>query len=359
MGDGNTADKIIAMLLAGGKGSRLKSITKNMCKPAVPFGGSHRLIDFPLSNCLNSGIKTIGVLTRHHSKTPVLGEMLRTLGQGKKFDGGPHALPEQYAGEYRGTADAVYSRMDFIESFQSQEILILCADHVYKMDYRKMFDFHRAQNADLTIATVEVPWSNTSHFGILNTNAEGRVLEFEEKPEHPKSNLASMGIYIFNFSVLKKYLENDQRDPDSDNDFGKNIIPTMVEDKNRVCAYPFGGYWRDVGTIKSFWQANMDLLSPNPKVDLEDTIWPIDTSEHSPQDTIVHPPTKQGISSRVGHNVEINGSRVEKSILSKGVTLGRKTEIKNSIIFPEMNIADRKTIENEIVCGEARLEVVG
>ncbi len=356
---GKTLDEVTAMLLAGGKGTRLGDITKKMCKPAVPFGGSHRLIDFPLSNCLNSGIKTIGVLTRHPSKTPVLGEMLKTLGQGEVFHGGLHALPEQYAGEYRGTADAVYKRMDFIESFQSQEILILCADHVYKMDYRKMLEFHRAQNADLSIAAVEVPWSNTSHFGILNTNAEGRVLEFDEKPEHPKSNLASTGIYIFNFSVLKKYLENDQWDPGSDNDFGKNIIPTMVEEQSRVCAYQFGGYWRDVGTIKAFWQANMDLLSPNPQIDLEDRGWPIDTSDHAPQEKVAHPYTKQGLSSRVGQNVEINGSRVEKSILSRGVTLGRETEVKNSIVFPEMNIADRKKIENEIVCGKARLEVVG
>ncbi len=356
---GKIHDEVTTMLLAGGKGMRLGGITKGMCKPAVPFGGSHRLIDFPLSNCFNSGIKTIGVLIRHHSKTPVLGKMLRKLVKSNKFDGGLHILPELYAGEYRGTADAVYRRMNFIESFQSKEILILCADHVYKMDYRNLLDFHRAQNADLTIATVKVPWSSASHFGILNTNAEGRVLEFEEKPEHPKSNLASTGIYIFKFSVLKKYLEKDQRDSGSDNDFGKNIIPKMVEDQSRVCAYQFGGYWRDVGTIKAFWQANMDLLALNSKIDLEDRGWPIDQSEHSPQDKVAHPPTNQGISSRVCKNVEINGGHVEKSIISRGVTLGGETEVKNSIVFPEINIAHRKKIENEIVCGEARVEVVG
>jgi len=350
-------NEITAVLLAGGKGARLGGITKRMCKPAVPFGGFNRLIDFPLSNCLNSGIKNIGALTRHHSKTLVLEKVLRHLVKSNKFDGGLHIIPEQYVGEYRGTADAVYKHIDFLESFNAKQTLILCADHVYKMDYRKMLEFHHTRNADLTIATVEVPWSSTSLFGILNANFEGRIIDFEEKPEHPKSNLASTGIYIFKLSALKKYLREDQWDHTSDNDFGKNIIPKMVEDKSRVYAYEFSGYWKDVGTVRGFWQANMDLLASHPKIDLEDTNWPIYKSDHLLQTKLTHLPTNQVFSSRVGQDVKINGGRIEKSIISAEVMLGEKTEIKQSIIFPEANIADGTKIENAIIYGETKIQV--
>lgn len=317
-----------ALLLAGGKGTRLQPITERICKPSVPFGASHRLIDFPLSNCINSGIETVGVLTRHYSKSPVLSRMFEGLAKKKRFNDGLHTLPEQYVGEYQGTADAVYKRIDFVESFAPKQSLILCADHVYKMDYRKMLDFHRNRKAELTIAVVEVPWSNASRFGILNTDSEGQILEFEEKPEAPKSNLASMGIYIFELSVLKRYLEDDQKDPDSDNDFGKNIIPKMVEDNSRVYAYQFTGYWKDVGTTGDFWQANLDMLPPDPVINLEDPDWPIYASDHLPSAESTHYPQEGIVFSRIGKNAKINGGHIEHSIVSGGVVVGKETEIK-------------------------------
>ena len=255
----------VAMLLAGGQGSRLGILTKTVAKPAVPYGGKYRIIDFPLSNCTNSGIDTVGVLTQYQ---PL--ELNRYIGSGAPWDldlnnGGVFVLPPYQKGKvgewYRGTANAIYQNMAFIEQYNPDYVLILSGDHIYKMDYNKMLQFHIRNGADATIAVREVPWEEASRFGIMNTDAESKIIEFEEKPKQPKSNKASMGVYIFTWEKLRKYLTEDEADKTSSNDFGKNIIPKMLDDKQVMVAYQFDGYWKDVGTIESLWEANMDLLS--------------------------------------------------------------------------------------------------
>ena len=248
----------IAMLLAGGQGSRLYVLTQKLAKPAVPFGGKYRIIDFPLSNCVNSGIDTVGILTQYQPL--VLNEY---IGNGQPWDldrlyGGVHVLPpyQKASGSdwYKGTANAIYQNINFIERYEPEYVLILSGDHIYKMDYSKMLAYHKEQGADCTIAVLEVPWAEASRFGIMTANTEGVITKFEEKPKEPKSNLASMGIYIFTWKKLREYLERDEADKNSENDFGKNIIPTMLADGQRMCAYPFEGYWKDVGTIDSLWR---------------------------------------------------------------------------------------------------------
>ena len=270
---------MIAMLLAGGQGSRLGLLTKVMAKPAVPFGGRYRIIDFPLSNCTNSGIDTVGVLTQYQ---PL--ELNSYIGSGQPWDldlsgGGVFVLPPYVSGSegrwYSGTANAIYQNMSFIEQYDPEYVLILSGDHIYKMDYSLMLDAHIRKNADITIAVRPVPWKNASSFGIMNADEDGRIFEFEEKPKEPKSNLASMGVYIFTWSMLKKYLTEDNANPESDNDFGKNIIPAMLKDGRRLYAYAFEDYWKDVGTIASLWEAHMDLLKQPPEFNLNDHRWPI------------------------------------------------------------------------------------
>jgi len=269
----------VAMILAGGQGSRLGILTKDVAKPAVPFGGKYRIIDFPLSNCTHSGITTVGVLTQYQ---PL--ELNTYIGNGQPWDldrnsGGVYVLPPYVSAEkgewYKGTANAIYQNIGFISRFDPEYVVVLSGDHIYKMDYSLMVKAHKEANAAATIAVIEVPWDEASRFGIMNTDDNMNIVEFEEKPKKPKSNLASMGVYVFTWSILKKYLIADENDPKSDNDFGKNIIPKMLDDKNKLLAYRFDGYWKDVGTIQSLWEANMNLLSENPGYLLDDDDWKI------------------------------------------------------------------------------------
>ncbi|MBR1409146.1 MAG: glucose-1-phosphate adenylyltransferase, partial [Clostridia bacterium] len=264
----------VAMLLAGGQGSRLGILTKKVAKPAVPFGGKYRIIDFPLSNCTNSGIDVVGVLTQYR---PL--ELNAYIASGAPWDldlvdGGVFVLPPYQTGAsgewYKGTANAIYQNLAFISQYNPDYVLILSGDHIYKMDYAAMIAHHERHNADATIAVRQVPWEEASRFGIMNTDAEENIIEFEEKPKNPKSNNASMGVYVFTWDKLRKYLTEDEQKPDSQNDFGKNIIPSMLADGQRLVAYSFNDYWKDVGTIESLWEANMDLLEEHPSIDLHD-----------------------------------------------------------------------------------------
>ena len=331
----------VAMLLAGGQGSRLYALTSKIAKPAVPFGAKYRIIDFPLSNCINSNIDTVGVLTQYQPL--VLNEY---IGNGQPWDldrtfGGVRILPP-YQGKkrtdwYKGTANAIYQNIDFMKRYNPEYVLILSADHIYKMNYKKMLDKHKATNADLTIAVLEVPWDEAPRFGIMNTNEDYSVYEFEEKPKKPKSTNASMGIYIFNADLLYKYLEEDEEDPNSSNDFGKNIIPKMLNDGKRLFAYPFSGYWKDVGTISSLWEANMDLLGKNPNFDIFDKNWKIYT-RNAP-----YPPhfvTKTG---------EINNSLVSSGSYIEG-------KVVNSLIGLNVRIKEGAVVENSIILDDVVIE---
>ena len=269
----------IAMLLAGGQGSRLYVLTGDMAKPAVPFGGKYRIIDFPLSNCTNSGIDTVGVLTQYR---PL--ELNSYIGSGVPWDldgstGGVHILPPYMGSKggtwYKGTANAIYQNIGFINLYDPEYVVILSGDHIYKMDYSKMVERHKAVGAACTISVMEVPWSEASRFGIMSVDENDLITEFAEKPKEPKSNLASMGIYVFTWKTLRRYLEADEANPNSENDFGKNVIPAMLGDGERMAAYRFSGYWKDVGTLESLWDANMDMLSPESGLDLLDESWPI------------------------------------------------------------------------------------
>lgn len=343
--------EIIAMILAGGQGSRLGILTKNIAKPAVPFGGKYRIIDFPLSNCSNSGIYTVGVLTQYK---PL--DLNSHIGIGDPWDldrrdGGVSILPpyqEEKGGDwYKGTANAIYQNIEYVDRYDPEYVLILSGDHIYKMNYDKMLDFHKENNADATIAVIDVPIEEASRFGIMNTRVDNSIYEFEEKPKHPKSTNASMGIYIFNWKLLKQFLKEDEEDPNSSNDFGKNIIPKMLEAKKRLFAYPFKGYWKDVGTIESLWQANMDLLDVNNSLDLYDKGWKIYSQ------TQVRPAHYIGkeaviVNSLVTEGCRING-RVENSILSQGVSIGRNSVVKDSVIMPNVKIGDNVIIERAII----------
>ena len=312
----------IAMLLAGGQGSRLYALTKNVAKPAVPFGGKYRIIDFPLSNCVNSGIDTVGVLTQY---IPLV--LNDYIGTGGPWDldtmyGGVHVLPPYQRAKggdwYKGTANAIYQNIPFIERYHPEYVVILSGDHIYKMDYSQMLDFHKKTNAACTIACYEVPMEEASRMGILNCNEDGSIYEFEEKPKNPKSNKASMGIYIFSWDKLRQYLESDENDPESDNDFGKNIIPAMLNAGETMMAWSFDGYWKDVGTIDSLWEGNMDLLDPNVPLDLSDS-WKIYTRNPTmPPHYISRDAVVQN--SIVAEGCVVEGS-LEFAILFAGVTV--------------------------------------
>ena len=271
------------MLLAGGQGSRLHALTSHVAKPAVPFGGKYRIIDFPLSNCINSGIDTVGVLTQYR---PL--ELNAYIGNGEPWDldrsyGGVHILPPYMReGEkgtwYKGTANAIYQNINFIERYDPQYVVILSGDHIYKMDYSEMLAFHKEKGADCTIAVLEVPWEEAPRFGIMTADADGTITKFEEKPKQPQSNLASMGIYVFTWEKLRKYLVEDEADKTSSNDFGKNIIPNMLADNQKMVAWPFDGYWKDVGTLSSYWEANMELIDIIPEFNLYEEFWKIYTN---------------------------------------------------------------------------------
>ena len=345
------AKKCVAMLLAGGQGSRLGVLTKNIAKPAVPFGGKYRIIDFPLSNCTNSGIDTIGVLTQYK---PL--KLNSYIGIGKPWDldrlnGGVTILPpymKQTVGEwYSGTANAICQNIEFIEAYQPEYVLILSGDQIYKMDYSAMLDFHEEKKADVTIAFLEVPWEDANRFGIMNTDENNKIYEFVEKPKNPISNKASMGIYIFKWKNLRQYLMEDQMNPDSSNDFGKDIIPKMLMDGQTMYAFPFKGYWRDVGTIKSLWEANMDLLEEAPELDLYDPSWKI--YSRNP----VEPPHFIGRGANVRRCIITEGGiiygDVNHSVLFSGVKVGRGSRIHNSILMPNVKVGENTVIENAIV----------
>lgn len=341
----------IAMLLAGGQGSRLYALTKNLAKPAVPFGGKYRIIDFTLSNCINSGIETVGILTQYQ---PL--KLNTYIGTGQPWDldrlnGGAYILPpyQQQRGTawYKGTANAIYQNINFIEENNPDYVLILSGDHVYKMDYSLMMEYHKKKNADCTIAVLEVPIEEASRFGIMSLNETGRIVEFEEKPQHPKSNMASMGIYIFNWSKLKQYLEEDEVDLSSSNDFGKDIIPKMLKDDRRMFAYQFKGYWKDVGTIESLWEANMDLLDSASGINLDDPNFKIYAKN------LCMPPHFIGGTATVKNSIiaegcEVHGT-VENSILFLGVTVEEGAVIKDSIIMHDAVIKENAKIHKSIL----------
>ena len=341
----------IAMLLAGGQGSRLYSLTKNLAKPAVPFGGKYRIIDFPLSNCVNSGIDTVGVLTQYQPL--VLNEY---IGSGQPWDldrqeGGVFVLPpyQKSSGSdwYTGTANAIYQNLPFIERYDPNYVLILSGDHIYKMDYEKMLKFHKEKEADCTIAVLQVPMEEASRFGIMNAREDGRVYEFEEKPAHPKSNLASMGIYIFTWKKLKEYLERDAKTPGSANDFGKNIIPGMLAENERMYAYAFDGYWKDVGTIDSLWEANMDLLDPKVPLSLYDPDWKIYARNPALPPHYIAPGAHVQ-NSMVTEGCVIEGT-VDFSVVFAGVTIEEGAVVRDSIIMPGSVVRTGAVVDYTIV----------
>lgn len=340
----------LAMILAGGQGSRLGALTKKIAKPAVPFGGKYRIIDFPLSNCANSGIDKVGVLTQYR---PL--ELHNYLANGSAWDldkkeGGVFILPpyarEKGADWYRGTADAIYQNLNFIDLADPEYVLILSGDHIYTMDYSWMLDAHKANKAEATIGVIEVPWDEAPRFGIMNTDKTGRIEEFEEKPAKPKSNLASMGIYIFNKDFLKKYLEEDAKDETSSHDFGKNIIPKMLADKARLYSYAFDGYWKDVGTIESLWQANMDLLQDQPPFELNGD-WKIYSSNPS------MPPHYVGPDATIKNSMVSEGSMilgdVENSVIFPGVRIGKGAKVRNAVIMPSTVVRENAVVDFAIV----------
>lgn len=352
----------VAMLLAGGQGSRLYALTNNIAKPAVPFGAKYRIIDFPLSNCINSGIDTVGVLTQYQ---PLL--LNEYIGNGQPWDldrafGGVHVLsPYQKKSKsawYEGTANAIYQNINFIKMYNPEYVLILSGDHIYKMDYSKMLRAHIDAEADCTIAAIEVPLKEASRFGILNTNADGSIYEFEEKPKRPKSTLASMGVYIFTAEKMYKYLEEDDDDPESSKDFGKNILPKMLAAGERMFAYQFDGYWKDVGTISSLWEANMDLLGETPVFDVADPAWKI----HSRNP--LAPPEYIGAGASVQNSMvalgcEIYGE-VKNSVLSSNVVIEKGAAVKDSVIMSGTTVkagaaVNYSIIDEDVVVGEDAL----
>lgn len=345
----------VAMLLAGGQGSRLGILTKNVAKPAVPFGGKYRIIDFPLSNCTNSGIDTVGVLTQYQ---PL--ELNSYIGNGAPWDldisnGGVFVLPpyQTVRGSewYKGTANAIYQNMSFIEQYNPDYVLILSGDHIYKMDYNAMLNDHIRNDADATIAVRPVPWEEASRFGIMNTDNENRIVEFEEKPKNPKSNKASMGVYIFTWEKLRKYLIDDEANKKSSNDFGKNIIPNMLNDQQRMFAFNFEGYWKDVGTIESLWEANMDLLSSPPPINLHDKSWRI-YARNSGMPPHYVAKGASVIDSLVTEGSEIYGT-VNHSIIFAGVTIEEGANVQDSVIMPGSVIHRGAIVRRTIVAENA------
>lgn len=343
--------KVVAMLLAGGQGSRLRDLTKDIAKPAVPYGGKYRIIDFALSNVANSGIGDIGILTQY--KPHVLNDH---IGIGSSWDldrnnGGLRILApfaNEFEGRwYKGTANAIYENMNYIEGIDPEYVLILSGDHIYKMDYSKLIDFHIEKQADASISVIEVPWEEASRFGIMNIEEGNRINEFDEKPEVPKNNLASMGIYVFNWKVLKEYLLKDIEDPNSSNDFGKDIIPKMLFDDKKLFAYIFEGYWKDVGTLRSYWQANMDLLKCGNELDIYDRKWRIHTrNKHLPPQYIA----PSGIVKRtmVNEGCVIAGS-LNNCVLSSNIHVEENAYIENCVVLSKVTIKPGARVYNAII----------
>ncbi|NMB30355.1 MAG: glucose-1-phosphate adenylyltransferase, partial [Clostridiales bacterium] len=341
----------VAMLLAGGQGSRLYALTHSMAKPAVPYGGKYRIIDFPLSNCVNSGIDTVGVLTQYQPLA-----LNDYIGNGQPWDldrihGGVHILPPYQtalgASWYKGTANAIYQNMSFIERYSPEYVIILSGDHIYKMDYSKMLTFHKEKNADCTIAVLEVPMEEASRFGIMSEDEDNRIFDFTEKPAEPTSNLASMGVYVFTWDKLKKYLIQNEEDKDASKDFGKNIIPAMLDDGQSLFAYHFTGYWKDVGTIDSLWEANMDLLDLKIPLDLYDAKWRI--YSRNP----VMPPHYIGIEAQVQNSMIAEGCNIDGivdfSVIFSGVIIEEGAVVRDSIVMPNTTIKKGANVEYAIV----------
>lgn len=341
----------IAMLLAGGQGNRLGKLTKTIAKPAVAFGGKYKIIDFPLSNCINSGIDTIGVLTQYQ---PL--ELNAYIGSGQPWDldrlyGGVTILPPYVKGSlgewYKGTANAIYQNMHFISLYEPTYVVILSGDHIYKANYQLMIEYHKEKKADCTIAVLDVPLQDASRFGIMNVKDDLRIYEFEEKPKEPKSTLASMGVYVFTWEKLKEYLEKDEKDKDSHNDFGKNIIPKMIISKERVYAYPYKGYWKDVGTVKALWEANMDILDKDKGIDIDDYRWKI--YSRNP----VLPPQYIGEGAEIKNSFITEGCTVEgfvdHSILFPGVMVKKGARVVNSILMPRSRVEEEAVVEYSII----------
>ena len=334
--------EMIAMLLAGGQGSRLYALTQKLAKPAVPFGGKYRIIDFPLSNCVNSGIDTVGILTQYQ---PL--ELNEYIGNGQPWDldriyGGVHVLPpyQKASGSdwYKGTANAIYQNISFIERYDPEYVIILSGDQICKQDYSDFLRFHKEKNAEFSVAVMEVPWEEAPRFGIMNTGEDDRIVEFEEKPEHPKSNLASMGIYIFNWDILKQYLIEDEADPESENDFGNNIIPNLLRDERKMYAYHFNGYWKDVGTIPSLWEANMEVLDPEHSgINLFDEDWKIYSRN----------------SGMPGHKI-CAGANVENSMITDGCKIAGS--VKHSILFAGVKVEAGAVVEDAVVMGRTTIK---
>ena len=350
--------KCVAMLLAGGQGSRLGVLTSKIAKPAVPYGGKYRIIDFPLSNCSNSGIDTVGILTQYK---PL--ELNDYVGSGKPWDldrmsGGVHILPP-YQGQkggdwYKGTANAIYQNIEFIERYSPEYVLVLSGDHIYKMDYTEMINLHEETKAACTIGVMEVPLDEASRFGIMNTNSDGTVYEFEEKPKHPKSQLASMGIYVFTWEKLKKYLTLDNDNPDSDNDFGKNVIPLMLNNNEKLMTFRFKGYWKDVGTVDSLWDANLDLLNPKINFDLSDKNWRIYSRSNAA------PPPSRGDSAKVENSLITDGcvvnGKLDFSILFENVTVEPGAIVEYSLVMPGAIIKSGAHVKYSIIAENAVIE---
>ena len=344
--------RCVAMLLAGGQGSRLMVLTENTAKPAVPFGGKYRIIDFPLSNCVNSKIDTVGILTQYQ---PL--ELNEYIGNGQPWGlnsshGGVQVLPPYAKSKnsewYKGTANAIYQNIPFIERYNPDNVLILSGDHIYKMDYAAMLRFHEQRDSDCTIAVREVPLKEASRFGIMNTSEDGSIYEFEEKPKKPKSTNASMGIYVFKWSVLKAFLEADEADRTSENDFGKNIIPAILNAGHKLYAYRFEGYWKDVGTISSLWEANMDLLGKHPAFDIYGTAGHKIYARNQAMPSSYIAKSAEIRESFVAEGCNIEGC-ITHSIISTGCTVGKGVEITDSVIMPDVTIENGAVIRSAII----------
>ena len=351
-------NNMLAMILAGGRGSRLHELTNKVAKPAVSYGGKYRIIDFPLSNCANSGIDVVGVLTQYES---IL--LNSYVAAGRRWgldakDSGVFVLPPREKADanldvYRGTADAISQNIDFIDTYSPEYLLVLSGDHIYKMNYDKMLDEHKATGADATIAVIEVPIKEASRFGIMNTDETGRIVEFEEKPANPKSNLASMGIYIFNWKLLRKMLLADMKNPDSNHDFGKDIIPALLNDGRTLYAYKFKGYWKDVGTIDSLWEANMDLLDKNNELDLNDRTWKIYTEDTAALPQYIGPDAsiKRAFITQ-GCVIEVD---VQNSVLFTGVKVGAGAKIIDSVLMPGVVVEEGAVITRALVADGVKI----
>lgn len=351
-------NNMLAMILAGGRGSRLHDLTNKVAKPAVSYGGKYRIIDFPLSNCANSGVDVVGVLTQYES---IL--LNSYVAAGRRWgldakDSGVYVLPPREKADvdlnvYRGTADAISQNIDFIDTYSPEYLLVLSGDHIYKMNYAKMLDYHKENHADATIAVIEVPMQEASRFGIMNTDETGQIIEFEEKPPQPKSNLASMGIYIFDWKILRKMLVADMKDPDSSHDFGKDIIPSMLADNRKLCAYKFQGYWKDVGTIDSLWEANMDLLAKNNALDLNDPHWKIYTEDTTDL------PHYVGVNAEIKNAFITQGCHIEgevrNSVLFTGAKVGPGAKVIDSVLMPGAIVEEGAVVTRALVADNIRI----